>query len=184
MLTGAVNPSGHLPVTFIDNLEQLPHPQTPAKGDVRYTEGSVVGYRWFDAKGHTPAFAFGHGLSYTSFSFTGLAARNASGVVTVSFRVANTGKAAGSDVPQVYVSGPGLDAPKRLAGFAKVDLAPGKSKAVSIAIYPRMFASFKRAEGKGRLVGGTYQIHLAKSSRDIVSSMSITLPAMTVPKDF
>jgi len=184
ILTGAVNPSGHLPVSFYDNLNQLPHPQPPAKGDVHYTEGSVVGYKWLDSHGQAPAFAFGHGLSYTSFGYDGLAAQVAGQAVTVQFRVTNMGQVAGKDVAQVYVSGPGLDAPKRLAGFSKVELAPGKSSPVAVTIDPRMFASFKRATGGWRIAGGSYQLHLARSAGDIVSSVTITLPAMAVSTTF
>ncbi|MBO9574556.1 MAG: glycoside hydrolase family 3 C-terminal domain-containing protein [Sphingobium sp.] len=182
VLTGAVNPSGHLPITFIDNLDQLPHPQPPAKGDVRYTEGDVSGYKWFDAKGAKPAFAFGHGLSYTSFAYDGLSVQLTAGVVTASVKVTNSGRVAGGVVPQIYVSGPAPDMPKRLAGFEKIRLAPGKSTTVAIQLDPRMFATFK--DGKGKVAGGTYQIHLATSANEIVSSVPIQLPAMAVSRDF
>jgi len=184
ILTGASNPSGHLPISFIDSLEQLPHPLPPAKGDVHYTEGEIAGYKWFDAQGAKPAFAFGHGLSYTKFAYSGLSAQSAGGTVTVRFQVTNTGRVAGRDVPQVYVSGPGLEAPKRLAGFEKVNLAPGKRKAIAILVDPRMLATFKRADGRGRIVGGTYQIHLAHSASDVVSSVPVQLPAQALAKDF
>jgi beta-glucosidase len=68
VLTGAVNPSGHLPVTFPASLDQLPHPEDPREGTTTYDEGVLTGYKWFDAKGHEPLFAFGHGLSYTGFA--------------------------------------------------------------------------------------------------------------------
>ena len=73
VLAGVVNPSGHLPATFPASLDQLPFPGDPRTGDVDYTEGAAVGYRWFDAQGHEPLFAFGHGLSYTSFAYPTLA---------------------------------------------------------------------------------------------------------------
>ncbi|MBO9581383.1 MAG: glycoside hydrolase family 3 protein [Sphingobium sp.] len=184
ILSGAVNPSGHLPTTFIDNLDQLPHPGPLPKGEFRYSEGSQVGYKWFDAKGLKPAFAFGHGLSYTSFTYTGLAVRNSASQVTVTFRVTNAGRVAGSDVPQIYVSGPGLDAPKRLAGFEKVKLAPGASASVSILIDPRMFADFKRAQGMTRIAGGTYQVHLAHSAANIVASAPVHLAAQALALDY
>src|SRR5690606_33630081 len=66
-LTGAPNPSGHLPATFPRSLDQLPWPGEPRTGDLVYDEGALVGYKWFDAKGREPLFPFGHGLSYTTF---------------------------------------------------------------------------------------------------------------------
>ncbi len=180
VLTGTVNPSGHLPVSFIDNLNQLPHPREPQKGDVKYTEGALVGYRWLDAKGQKPAFAFGHGLSYTSFAYSGLEARAAGSSVTLRFNASNTGKLPGKDVAQIYVSGPGFDAPKRLAGFDKVDLAPGTSTDVAITVDPRMLASFKGKSG-WTIAAGTYTFHLARSSSDIVESVELKMPALSVP---
>jgi beta-glucosidase len=180
VLTGRVNPSGRLPITFAANLEQLPHPQPPAKGDVRYTEGAQVGYKWFDGHGHAPAFPFGHGLSYTSFGYDGLAAQVAGDSVTLRFRVGNTGKVAGKAVPQVYVSGPGIAEPRRLAGFDKVELAPGASHEVAIVVDPRMLANFAGEDG-WRIAGGTYRFHLARSSRDMVESVDVQMPATAVP---
>jgi beta-glucosidase len=180
VLTGRVNPSGRLPITFADNVDQLPHPQPPAKGDVRYTEGAQVGYKWFDAHRHTPAFPFGHGLSYTSFGYDGLAAQLAGDSVTLRFRVTNTGKTAGKAVPQIYVSGPGIAEPKRLAGFDKIELAPGAGTNVAITLDPRMLATFEGASG-WRIAGGTYSLHLARSSRDIVDSIEVRIPASAVP---
>ena len=180
VLTGRVNPSGRLPTTFANSLDQLPHPQPPAKGEVRYTEGAQVGYKWFERHNQTPAFAFGHGLSYTSFGYEGLKAEIAGNSVTLRFRVANTGKLAGKDVPQIYVSGPGIDAPKRLAGFAKVELAPGAGTELAITVDPRMLASLE--QGKGwRIAGGQYSFQLARSSRDLVAGIDVNLPASTMP---
>jgi beta-glucosidase len=84
VLTGRVNPSGHLPATFPASLDQLPQPGEPHKGDVEYTEGAAVGYKWFDSKGLEPLFAFGHGLSYTTFAHDHLAvAREGDGLVAM-----------------------------------------------------------------------------------------------------
>jgi beta-glucosidase len=137
VLAGEVNPSGRLPITFPQSVAQLPR-QTidcdPAKPedfcDVDYDiEGAAVGYKWFDRKGHEPLFAFGHGLSYSTFGYSDLKTSTAGGKLTVSFKISNTGKVAGKAVPQVYVGpkgGSGWEAPRRLAGFSKVDLAPGR----------------------------------------------------------
>jgi Beta-glucosidase-related glycosidases len=182
VLTGRVNPSGHLPNTFPDSLDQLPHPQAPGSGEFRYSEGSVAGYKWFDAKGHTPAFAFGHGLSYTDFSFDDLSAEVAGGSVTVRLVARNEGPRAGKTVPQIYVSGPGLEVPQRLAGFAKVDLALGASAEVAIPIDPRMLATFDEAGG-WRIAGGTYRISVGRSSRDIVQTIEVAIDPAAVSAD-
>jgi beta-glucosidase len=181
VLTGAVNPSGRLPITFVDSLDQLPHPSPPGKTEVRYTEGALVGYKWHDKHKHVPAFPFGHGLSYTSFGYSGLNAQVSGSSVTARFDIANTGRVAGKEVAQIYVSGPGIDAPKRLGGFDKVALAPGERKPVAILIDPRSFANFNRAEGGWRIAGGTYRLHLARSASDIVQSITVQLPATAVP---
>ncbi len=112
VLTGEVDASGRLPVTFPASVDQLPRPvldgdpKTPdALFAVDYPiEGAAVGYKWFDKKGHQPLFAFGHGLSYTSFAYENLKAETKGDVLTVSFDVKNTGKRTGKAVPQVYVS--------------------------------------------------------------------------------
>src|SRR5690606_31703765 len=126
VLTGAVNPSGHLPATFPRSLDQLPYPGEPRTGDLAYDEGATVGYKWFDARGHAPLFPFGHGLSYTSFAYADLQVRPRGHGLVASVRVTNTGARAGADAVQLYVSGPGWDEPRRLAGFAKVALEAGE----------------------------------------------------------
>lgn len=180
VLTGRVNPSGRLPITFAESLDQLPHPQPPGTREVRYTEGAQVGYKWFDGHNHTPAFAFGHGLSYTSFGYDDLVAEVAGNLVTLRFRVTNTGNLAGKAVPQIYVSGPGLEAPKRLAGFDKLELAPGASTQAAVTIDPRMLATFESPHG-WRIAGGTYRFQLARSSREMVDSVEVDLPPSSVP---
>nr|WP_320407150.1 glycoside hydrolase family 3 C-terminal domain-containing protein [Sphingomonas hengshuiensis] len=124
VLTGKVNPSGHLPLSFPASLAELPHPAEPAKGDVQYTEGAAVGYKWYDLKGIQPAYAFGHGLSYTTFGYSALSAKASAKAITASFTVRNTGAVRGKAVAQLYAAGSGWEAPRRLVGFQKVDLAP------------------------------------------------------------
>ena len=147
---------------------------------MRYTEGAQVGYKWFEAHGHAPAFPFGHGLSYTSFGYAALTAQVAGDSVTLRFRVTNTGNVAGKAVPQIYVAGPGIDVPKRLAGFEKVELAPGAGTDVAITVDPRMLATFDGVSG-WQIAGGTYRFMLARSSRDTVDSIAIRIPASAVP---
>jgi beta-glucosidase len=181
VLFGKVNPSGHLPASFPRSLDQLPKPSEPNKGDTTYSEGATVGYKWYDAKGDTPAFPFGHGLSYTSFAYSGLAAKSAGGNLSVTFTVRNTGSLAGKDVPQVYVSGAGWEAPKRLGGFEKVDLAPGASKRVTLSIDPRLLATFDKLSNSWKIAPGTYKVMLGHSSRDIASTVTVKLAARTLP---
>jgi beta-glucosidase len=181
VLFGKVNPSGHLPASFPRSLAQLSKPSEPNKGDTTYSEGATVGYKWYDAKGDTPAFPFGHGLSYTRFDYTSLTAKPSAGSVAVTFTVRNTGSLAGKDVPQVYVSGAGWEAPKRLGGFQKVDLAPGASKRVTLSVDPRLLATFDKLSNSWKIAPGTYKVMLGHSSRDIASTVTVKLAARTLP---
>ncbi len=177
VLTGAVNPSGHLPVTIPRSLDQLPHPEDPQPGDVNYTEGATVGYKWFDAQGHDPLFAFGHGMSYTEFDYGNLSVTRAGDGLVATFTVTNSGDVAGADAAQVYVSGDGWEAPKRLGGFAKVALDPGETQLVSVAVDPRLLAMWSVEEDGWVREAGSYQASIGESSREIVETVSIDLPA-------
>ena len=177
VLTGKVNPSGRLPITFPASLAQLPHPHEPAKGDVRYTEGAAVGYKWYELKKDQPAFPFGYGLSYTRFGYSKLAVKAASDAVTARFDVKNLGKAKGKAVAQVYVAGAGWEAPRRLAGFRKTEVAPGQSQSVSITIDPRLLATFDDKGRCWRVAPGSYQFQLGASSVDAQATATLTLSA-------
>jgi beta-glucosidase len=186
LLFGKVNPSGRLPVTFPRDESQLPRPVRPGTGlkdgemfSIRYSEGAAVGYKWFDARGLEPLFPFGHGLSYTRFDYSALRASAPKGRLTVSFRVRNGGRLRGMDVPQVYVAGAGWEAPKRLAGFRKVDLAPGASTTVTVTIDPRLLATF--SGNRWRIAGGAYKVLLGASSRDIRGTANVRLAPRTLP---
>jgi beta-glucosidase len=177
ILFGDVNPSGKLPVTFAKSDPELPHPQIPGsnlKGptnapwklppfDIDYTEGLKVGYKWFDAEDKVPLFPFGHGLSYTTFAYSGLKA-DAS---TVSFTVRNTGKRAGAEIAQVYVGLPAAakEPPKRLVAWEKLELAPGESKTVSLAIEPKFLSIFDEEKNDWSLLPGEYKFLVGGSSR-------------------
>jgi beta-glucosidase len=180
VLFGKVNPSGHLPATFPASLDQLVRPGeiTP---DVRLTEGATVGYKWYDAKGLTPRYAFGHGLSYTSFAQEGLSASAEDGTITARFRVRNTGDREGMDVAQLYVArvAGGWVAPKRLAGWKKVDLKPGETTDVSLTVDPRLLAVWDG--GAWKIAGGAYKVMLARSARDIGETVTVQVPARTLP---
>ncbi len=177
VLTGAVNPSGHLPVTIPRSLAQLPHPGDPQPGDVNYTEGAAVGYKWFDAQGHDPLFPFGHGLSYTGFEYGNLTVTRAGDGLVATFTVTNSGEVAGADAAQVYVSGEGWEAPRRLGGFAKVELEPGETQLVSVALDPRLLAVWSTRENGWVRQSGSYQVSIGENSREIVETASIDLPA-------
>ncbi|MEO5775130.1 MAG: beta-glucosidase [Sphingomicrobium sp.] len=191
VLFGKVNPSGHLPVTFAASEAQLPRPVRPGTGlpekqmfAIDYNEGAAVGYKWFDARGIQPLFPFGHGLSYTSFAMSRLsAAPTQDGGATVSFTVRNTGKRRGAEVAQVYASpvNGGWEAPKRLAAFSKVDLAPGQSKRLTLSVDPRLLATFDEASNSWVIGGGAYKLMLGASARELGSSTTIQLLARTLP---
>ena len=189
VLSGAVNPSGALPVSFPRSLEQLPRPKIVGEGlpagqtfDVHYDEGAAVGYRWYEKRGQDPRLPFGHGLSFTHFTTDGLAAALDDGELRVSFRVHNTGARAGAHVAQVYVSpvAGGWEAPRRLGGFAKVALDAGSSQEVSLRIDPRLLAMYEPAQHGFHITPGAYQISIASSARDRGTSVTISLPERTL----
>jgi beta-glucosidase len=190
VLFGAVNPSGHLPATFPASEQQLPRvkvdgdPNNPdLQFAVDYHEGAALGYKWFDLKGHKPLFPFGHGLSYTSFSYSGLSSQVKDGRLHVRFKVTNTGSVAGKDVPQVYVSplSAKWEAPKRLAGWDKVALQPGESKEVELAVEPRVLAMFDEASRTWRTAKGKVKVMLAEDAAGTTaSSVTVDLPASTL----
>ena len=191
VLTGEVDASGRLPVTFPADLAQLPRPVLdgdPKKPDdgfpVDYTiEGAAVGYKWFDKKGHAPLFAFGHGLSYASFAYENLKAESKGGGLTVSFDVRNTGKRTGKAVPQVYVSpkAGGWEAPQRLAGFSKVELAPGATTKVTVQVDPRLLAVWDEKAHGWSVAAGDYTVTLGASSRDTAAKADVAVAARSLP---
>jgi beta-glucosidase len=170
VLFGEVNPSGHLPATFPASESQLPRPVldgypevTDKRFDVEYHEGAAVGYKWFDLKGYKPLFPFGHGLSYTEFALSDLSVAVKEGTLHASFTVKNLGKVAGKEVAQVYVSplDARWEAPKRLAGFRKVEVKPGAAIRSSITVDPRLLAVYDSATKTWRVAAGEYKIVLA-----------------------
>lgn len=173
LLTGKANPSGKLPVTFPADEVNGPADQParyPGIGTTaRYDEGILVGYRWYDAKGIAPLYPFGHGLSYTSFAYGGLKIVKAGQGWAVRATVRNTGKRAGDEVAQLYVSMPGSagEPPRQLKGFARVSLKPGKSARVEFPLDQRALSYWDEAAGDWRMAPGTYRLQVGSSSRDL-----------------
>jgi beta-glucosidase len=185
ILSGVVNPSGHLPATFPHSLDQLPRPRIAGENlkqdepfDVSFDEGAAVGYRWYDAKRHEPAFPFGHGLSYTRFQQGKLSARLIQDELHVIFNVSNVGERAGKHVAQVYVSpkAGGWEAPKRLGAFAKVELAAGENAERSLRVDSRLLAVYDTTRHAWHVNAGEYVVTLATSARDSGSSVTVKLP--------
>jgi len=131
--------------------------------DVDYSEGLKVGYKWFDAENKEPLFAFGYGLSYTTYAYSGLKA----GIDSVTFTVRNTGKRAGAEIVQVYAGLPAAaqEPPKRLVAWDKVSLAPGESKTVTLPIDPKFLSIFNEQKDDWEFLAGEYKIFVGGSSR-------------------
>jgi beta-glucosidase len=176
VLYGQTDPSGHLPVTFPQSLSQVPA-STPAQfpgvnGQVQYSEGVDVGYRWYDAKGLAPMFPFGYGLSYTRFSFSQLratpsrASNNSTRPVRVTARVTNTGRVTGSDVVQLYLSDPAVsgEPPRQLKGFQKVTLRPGQSTTVTFTLDGHDLSYWNQSANGWVVPTGAFGVYVGDSS--------------------
>jgi beta-glucosidase len=170
VLFGDVNPSGKLPVTFPQSLTEVPAStaaQWPGTGGkVQYSEGVLVGYRWYSTKGITPLFPFGYGLSYTSFAFSHLAVRHDRGGYQVSAEVTNTGKRAGSDVAQLYVSDAAAtgEPAEQLKGYQRVTLRPGETTRVTFTVSRDDFAWWN---GRWEVTPGSYALMVGDSSASL-----------------
>ncbi len=190
ILFGDREPGGRLPVTFPANAAQGPGTRAsewPGTTDLVtgrlenawFDEGVLIGYRYWDAHGQQPLFPFGYGLGYGAIAMQGLGiARNADGEPVVRVRVRNEGARPGSAVPQVYVGFPrgAHEPPKQLKGFAHVELAPGADREVEIALPSRAFRYWD-ADAARWASGGTYEVMVGRSSRDIVWRGTVKVPA-------
>ncbi|MCB0639822.1 MAG: glycoside hydrolase family 3 C-terminal domain-containing protein [Lewinella sp.] len=174
ILFGHTNPSGKLPMTFPQKLEDGPADPIPAESyetrEFAYDEGVFVGYRHYDSYGVEPAFAFGHGLSYTTFGYEDLTINKEGDQVTVSLTLTNTGSRAGAEVVQLYVHDDesSVERPaKELKGFAKVLLEPGQSEQVTLTLGPDAFSFYHPDQRKWVLEPGAFTVLVGSSSRDI-----------------
>ncbi|MEO5814649.1 MAG: glycoside hydrolase family 3 C-terminal domain-containing protein [Gemmatimonadaceae bacterium] len=209
LLFGIATPSGKLPVTFarraadlpVTTARQWPGVDTagkPARIDapgmgmmstesytVEYSEKLRIGYRWFDAEHIAPLFAFGHGLSYTSFAISDLAVspRVTDGMrpIIVQFTVRNTGPRRGAEVPQVYVGLPASagEPPKRLVGFEKVWLDPGQQRRIRIVIDPRAanhpLGIWDVGAQSWATPNGAFKVLVGRSATDIMLTDTVTV---------
>jgi len=144
-------------------------------------EGSDVGYRWFERTAREPLFPFGHGLSFTRFEASGLAVKRAQGTVLASVNVRNTGAREGTETVQLYVrpAAPGGFA-SRLAGFARIRLAPGEQRRVELKVDPRLLARFDAESRQWRIEPGRYVFRVARDARAEGILAPVELPARRI----
>ena len=182
LLTGAVNPSGKLAESFPICYEDTPnHTYFPGRQrTAEYRESIYVGYRYYETVGKAVRFPFGFGLSYTTFAYSDLkASRDA-----VSFTLTNTGKRAGAEIAQVYLSAvnSGIFRPAReLKGFAKVALEPGESRTVTIPLDDKAFRYFNVKTNSWEVEGGEYSVQVGASVQDIRLTASLTVEGTGAP---
>lgn len=192
VIFGHVNPSGKLPMTFPVRLDDVgahavgEYPGTKRADsdivDIRYNEGVMVGYRWFDTKKIRPLFAFGHGLSYTTFGYGKLSADASKigpdGAMTLSVDVTNTGSRAGAETVQLYISDTKASVKrpaKELKNFAKIYLEPGQTKTVTFTVRPSDLAFFDAGAHAWKAEPGEFRAHVGAASDDIRSSLRFVL---------
>jgi beta-glucosidase len=198
VLFGDVNPSGKLPLTFPRSDADLPHPtivKPPAESlvkpsaepwkqiatglapfQINYDEGVKVGYKWYDAENKPVLFPFGHGLSYTTYSYSNLRVTPGKNP-QVAFTVTNTGNRAGAEVAEVYASLPASAAepPKRLIGWSKIQLKPSESKEVTVDINPKFLSIYTVEQHGWQLVPGEYNFMVGGSSQNLPLKQSVSL---------
>lgn len=192
VIFGRVNPSGKLPMTFPVRLDDVAahavgeYPGTKRADsdivDIRYNEGVMVGYRWFDTRKIRPLFAFGHGLSYTTFGYGKLSADASKigpdGALTLSVDVTNTGSSAGAETVQLYISDTKASVKrpaKELKNFAKIYLEPGQTKTVTFTVRPSDLAFFDAGAHAWKAEPGEFRAHVGAASDDIRSSLRFVL---------
>jgi beta-glucosidase len=181
-LVGIVNPSGKLNESWPLKLEDTPcHRYYPGKERTcEYREGLYVGYRYYDTAGIPVRYPFGHGLSYTAFSYSDLNADEKQ----VTFTLTNAGRVAGAEVAQVYIGckNSRIYRPrKELKGFVKVFLAPGESKEVTVPLDDKAFRYFDIATNQFEVEGGEYEISVAASVSDVKLTATVSVRGTAEP---
>ncbi|MYW28995.1 glycoside hydrolase family 3 C-terminal domain-containing protein, partial [Streptomyces sp. SID2119] len=175
VLRGQEEPGGRLPTTWPVTLADVPvSATTPTNGELPYTEGVFIGYRAWEQAGTTPAYAFGHGLGYTTWEYDTVTATPDS----VTVRARNTGPRPGSDTVQIYLAPKAVSGlPERparwLAGFARVTAAPGGSVEVTIPVERRAYQVWDEEAYGWRTVPGTYEVQAARSLADIRATTTV-----------
>lgn len=190
VLFGKVNPSGHLPASFLQSEAQLVRPVLDGDRahedmpfNVDYREGAAIGYKWLDVNHDHPLFAFGYGLSYTKFSYSNLSVACQRVQCQARFTVTNTGALPGKAAPQIYVAAEKIkwEAPKRLAGWDKIELEAGQSKTLTVAIEPRLLALYEPQDKLWHVHAGRYTVFLAQHADDRkAGKVHINLPGSTL----
>jgi len=195
VLFGDVNPSGKLPMTFPLSENDVPHPtviQPPPHSEswkavqktgvatpsfaVHYDEGLLVGYKWYDAQKKPVLFPFGFGLSYTTYTYSGLKVSGGD-KPSVTFTITNSGTRAGTEIAEVYSSLPASaqEPPKRLVAFTRVTLNPGQSQQVTLPIDRKYLSIFDEASNTWKLVPGSYTLMVGGSSQSLPLTQAINL---------
>ncbi|WP_291097544.1 MULTISPECIES: glycoside hydrolase family 3 N-terminal domain-containing protein [unclassified Flavobacterium] len=187
VFSGKANPSGKLTMTFPVKYEDTPSAKnwigTPAENptSVTYEEGIYVGYRYYNTFNVKPAYEFGYGLSYTSFDVSDLKLSSSSfaNKMTVTVIVKNTGKTAGKEVVQLYLSAPSKNTDKpssELKAFAKTNLLqPGESQTITLTLNPKNLASFVTAKNAWIAEAGSYKVSIGTSSLNIKKTADFSL---------
>ena len=182
MLFGSINPSGKLAETFPVRLEDTPaYLNFPDEdGEVIYGERMFVGYRYYDKRNIEPLFPFGHGLSYTEFSYSNLKLSKTNitnkDELKVTLTLTNSGKRSGKEVVQLYVSDKESSYARplqELKGFTKVELAPGESQKVTFTLTTRDFSYYSKVYDRWLAESGEFEIRVGASSRDIRLTSSL-----------
>ena len=186
VLTGRVNPSGRLPMSWPVDETQNPRPAIAGLGapartriTVDYPEGATLGYRWFAAQGVKPRYPFGYGLSYTRFE-QGALTISGRDTLSAEVTISNIGDREGADVAQLYLVSAAGKPVRRLVGFEKLNLKPGESRAVRLTIDPRLLAFWDEGKGAFRIEGGRYAFALGRSAEALGPETSVTLAARLI----
>ena len=185
VLCGKVNPSGKLTETWPLALADVPSSADFPSDERRaeYREGLYVGYRYFQTAHKPVAYPFGYGLSYTTFAYGNLEASE----WDATFTVTNTGTVAGTEVVQLYVAKPDHEVfrpEQELKGFARVTLAPGESKTVTIELGDKAFRYFNDKTGNWEVEGGTYELRVAASSEDVRLTAQVEVAGTDAPNPY